>query len=96
MIWGHTALVWCPRREIGFGKKYSVGDEVIASVIDPELPNGEALLSLRKAAKEHGWDEIQKVVEEGKTIKVTPYEANRGGLLIEFEGVRGFMPVFAT
>ena len=82
-----------PRREIGFGKKYSVGDEVIASVIDPELPNGEALLSLRKAAKEHGWDEIQKVVEEGKTIKVTPYEANRGGLLIEFEGVRGFMPV---
>ena len=82
-----------PRREIGFGKKYNVGDEVIASVIDPELPNGQALLSLRKAAKERGWDEIQKVVEEGKTITVTPYEANRGGLLIEFEGVRGFMPV---
>ncbi|MDO4271627.1 MAG: S1 RNA-binding domain-containing protein [Candidatus Saccharibacteria bacterium] len=81
-----------PRREIGFGKKYNVGDEIIASVIDPELPSGSALLSLRKAAKERGWDEIQKVVEEGKTITVTPYEANRGGLLIEFEGVRGFMP----
>ena len=82
-----------PRREIGFGKKYNVGDEVVASVIDPELPNGQALLSLRKAAKERGWDEIQKVVEEGRTLTVTPYEANRGGLLIEFEGVRGFMPV---
>ena len=82
-----------PRREIGFGKKYAIGDEVVASVIDPELPNGEALLSLRKAAKERGWDEIQKVVEEGRTLTVTPYEANRGGLLIEFEGVRGFMPV---
>ena len=52
-----------PRREIGFGKKYNVGDEVVASVIDPELPNGQALLSLRKAAKERGWDEIQKVVD---------------------------------
>ena len=90
---GPHGLGLVPRREIGFGKKYNVGDEVIASVIDTELPNGNVLLSLRKAAKERGWDEIQKVVEEGKTITVTPYEANRGGLLIEFEGVRGFMPV---
>lgn len=81
------------RREIGFGKKYQVGDEVVVSVIDPEMPNGTPLISLRKAAKERSWDEIQKVVDEGKTITVIPYEANRGGLLIEFEGVRGFMPV---
>lgn len=82
-----------PRREIGFGKKYEVGDDVVASVIEPELADGDVLLSLRKAAKERGWDEIQKVVEDGKSIEVTPYDANRGGLLIEYEGVRGFMPV---
>ncbi len=82
-----------PRREIGFGKKYAVGDEVAASIVDSELDNGYVLLSLRKAAKDRGWDEIQKVVESGKSIEVTPYDANRGGLLIEYEGVRGFMPV---
>lgn len=82
-----------PRREIGFGKKYENGDEVVASVIEPELETGYALLSLRKAAKDRGWDEIQKIVEDGKSIEITPYDANRGGLLIEFEGVRGFMPV---
>lgn len=82
-----------PRREIGFGKKYEVGDDVVASVIESELADGDVLLSLRKAAKERGWDEIQKVVEDGKSIEVTPYDANRGGLLIEYEGVRGFMPV---
>ena len=82
-----------PRREIGFGKKHEVGEEVVASVVEPELPNGNVLLSLRKAAKERGWDEVAKVVDEGKTITVTPFDANRGGLLIEFEGVRGFMPV---
>jgi small subunit ribosomal protein S1 len=82
-----------PRREVGFGKKLEVGEDVTTSIVDPELDNGMMLLSLRKAAKEKGWDEIQKVTEEGKNIEVTPYDANRGGLLIEFEGVRGFMPV---
>lgn len=33
------------------------------------------------------------MVEADKTIQVTAYDANRGGLLIELEGVRGFMPV---
>lgn len=82
-----------PRREIGFGKKYEVAEAVSASIVEPELDNGYVLLSLRKAAKERGWDEIQKIIESGKSISVMPYDANRGGLLIEYEGVRGFMPV---
>jgi len=82
-----------PRREIGFGKKYEIGETVAVSVVEPELDNGHVLLSLRKAAKDRGWDEIQKVIEDGKSIEIVPYDANRGGLLIEYEGVRGFMPV---
>lgn len=82
-----------PRREIGFGKQLAVGDEVTASVVEAELENGYSLLSLRKAAKDRGWDEIQRVVDSGDIIEVTPYDANRGGLLIELEGVRGFLPV---
>lgn len=90
---GSYGIGQVPRREIGFGKSFAVGDEVVASVVEPEIPNGNVLLSLRKAAKERGWDEVQKIVDEGRTITVTPYDANRGGLLIELEGVRGFMPV---
>lgn len=82
-----------PRREIGFGKQLEKGDEVTASVVELELDNGYSLLSLRKAAKDRGWDEIQRVVDSGDIIDVTPYDANRGGLLIELEGVRGFLPV---
>lgn len=90
---GARGVGMVPRREIGFGKKYEAGDAVSASIVEPELDNGYVLLSLRKAAKERGWDEIQKIVESGKSIEVVPYDANRGGLLIEYEGVRGFMPV---
>ncbi len=82
-----------PRREVGFSKNYSEGDEVTASVVDTELDNGYSLLSLRKAAKDRGWDEVAERMEAGEIITITPYDANRGGLLVEYEGVRGFLPV---
>lgn len=82
-----------PRREIGYGQKLEVGQEVVASVVDPEIEDGQALLSLRKAAKDRGWDEVKALFEKGETIEITPYDANRGGLLVELEGVRGFLPV---
>ncbi len=82
-----------PRREVGFSRALNIGDEVTASVIDTELEGGMSLLSLRKAAKERGWDEVLAKLEAGEIIEVTPYDANRGGLLVEFEGVRGFLPV---
>jgi small subunit ribosomal protein S1 len=82
-----------PRREVGFSKKYETGDEVSASIVDTELDNGYSLLSLRKAAKDRGWDEVVAKLEAGEIITITPYDANRGGLLVEYEGVRGFLPV---
>lgn len=82
-----------PRREVGFSKQYVEGDEVTASVVEVELDNGYSLLSMRKAAKDRGWEEVSAKLEAGETIVVTPYDANRGGLLVEYEGVRGFMPV---
>ena len=62
-------------------------------MIEPELENGYSLLSLRKAAKERGWDEVAAKLESGEIITVVPYDANRGGMLVEYEGVRGFLPV---
>jgi len=82
-----------PRREVGYSRNLSVGDSVSASIVDPELENGQVLLSLRKAAKDRGWDELTVKMEAGKIIEVSPYDANRGGLLVEYDGVRGFLPV---
>lgn len=82
------------RREIGHGNRdLNKGDDIIASVLEPELDEGYVLLSLRKAAKDRGWDVLQSAFEKGEIIEVKPYDANRGGLLIEAEGIRGFLPV---
>lgn len=95
-IWvdlGAHGIGLVPRREIGFVRNLGEGDSVTASVVDTEMDEGYALLSLRKAAKDRGWDEIKRIFEAGETIEVNAYDANRGGLLIELEGIRGFLPV---
>ena len=82
-----------PRREASFAKNLEVGGEVTASVIEAEMDDGYVLLSLRKAVKDKGWDEITARLSSAETVEVTPYDANRGGLLVEYEGIRGFLPV---
>ncbi len=82
-----------PRREVSMSNNYTEGDEVTASVVEVELDNGYSLLSMRKAARDRGWDEVAAKLESGEIVTVTPYDANRGGLLAEYEGVRGFLPV---
>lgn len=90
---GAQGVGFVPRREVGFSRALAEGDEVTASIVDPELDNGYSLLSLRKAAKDRGWEEVAVKQESGDIIEVTPYDANRGGMLVEYEGVRGFLPV---
>ena len=82
-----------PRREASYVRNLNVGDEVTASVIEAEMDDGYVLLSLRKAVKDKGWDEIQAKLDNAETVEVVPFDANRGGLLVEYEGIRGFLPV---
>ena len=43
--------------------------------------------------KDKGWDEILAKLEAAEVVEVVPCDANRGGLLVEYEGIRGFLPV---
>jgi small subunit ribosomal protein S1 len=81
------------RREIGHGQQLEDGQTVTVSVVDPELDEGYALLSMKRAVKDRGWDELQRIFDSNEIVEVTPYDANRGGLLVELEGIRGFLPV---
>ncbi len=79
------------RREAG--QDLEEGATINASVIDPELDEGYALLSMKRAVKDRGWGELEKLFEDQSITEVIPYDANRGGLLVELEGIRGFLPV---
>ena len=74
-------------------KDMQVGDVVSASVLDPEDEGGYVILSLKKVAKEKGWNELEERFKNKEVFGIVPFDANKGGMLIEIDGVRGFLPV---
>ncbi|MBI4836635.1 MAG: S1 RNA-binding domain-containing protein [Candidatus Abawacabacteria bacterium] len=77
----------------GTMKTVKVGDKVRVVVIGDENEEGQLLLSLRRASQENTWNKFQKDYQTGKVIDVVVMEANKGGLLMEIDGIRGFIPV---
>jgi small subunit ribosomal protein S1 len=69
------------------------GDLLEALVVDPENQDGYVILSLKRASREKVWIELEERMRTGEIITVSAFDANKGGLLIEVDGIRGFLPV---
>ena len=74
-------------------KELRVGDEVKAVVVEDENDHGMVVLSLKKASQANAWDRFEKAYKDGEIIEVTVNEANKGGLLLDVDGIKGFIPV---
>jgi small subunit ribosomal protein S1 len=70
-----------------------VGDTVFVVVTQPEGRSEHALLSLNRARSERGWTTVQTASESGAIITTKVVEVNRGGLVGDVEGLRGFIPL---
>ncbi len=70
-----------------------LGEKVSAYVIEGENEEGYIVLSLRKANQEKTWKKFLDAYEKQEVITVKANEANKGGLLLEIDGIKGFIPV---
>lgn len=70
-----------------------VGDKVRAVVLNPESEEGFAVLSLRRQRKKKAWQQVTKAQEQDEPLKVVVTDLTRGGVLADFGGVRGFIPL---
>jgi len=70
----------------------NVGDKITAFVISSEGEGGQALLSMRKAGGEVRWQSLTDKMNKAESVEVRGIEANRGGLVVEQDGLRGFIP----
>ncbi len=73
-------------------KKLSIGDKVSAKVVDQSHKDGYIELSLKEAKQALVWGEALDAVKEKKVIEVLVQEANKGGLIISWQGIQGFLP----
>jgi len=74
-------------------KELAVGQEISALVLDPENEDGFVELSLKEAHLEKIWKDLQTKRQNDEVITVKVMEANRGGLVVRFSDLIGFLPV---
>ncbi|MBI5412205.1 S1 RNA-binding domain-containing protein [Candidatus Peregrinibacteria bacterium] len=78
---------------LGTSRDLKEGDIVKAVVVERENADGMVVLSLRRASQANTWDRFEKAFKDGEVIEVMVNEANKGGLLLDLDGIKGFIPV---
>ncbi len=70
----------------------SVGDTILVFVVQPENQEGHAVVSIDRARQEKSWRRLQELHEANEVIEAEVTNYNKGGLLVNLDGVRGFVP----
>ena len=67
--------------------------KVMVYIVHPETADGQILLSLDKARGEQGWLTLQERFDSGEAFEAEVSGFNKGGLLVNVEGVNAFVPL---
>lgn len=70
----------------------NVGDVVKARVISEESKDGFPVVSMRKFFEKGKWDIVNEKKEKEEDIEVIAGEYGKGGVFIDFMGIRGVIP----
>lgn len=73
--------------------RLKIGDTILVYVLQPESAEGQIILSLDRARGERGWRVLQQRFEEGESFEAEVTGYNKGGLLVNVEGVNAFVPL---
>ncbi len=73
--------------------KIKPGDEFVVKIIGPEDKKGFIPVSLKAATEDIIWDELKKLHDKKESVRLKVMSANKGGLMFNFQGIAGFMPV---
>jgi len=70
-----------------------VGEKVLVFVVQPESQEGQIILSLDRARGEQGWRVLQDYMDQNQAFEGYVTGSNKGGLLVNVEGVNAFVPL---
>ena len=73
-------------------KKIALGDTIKAKVVDTENEDGYIELSLKEAKQALTWSEAEKAIKAKTVMDLEIKDANKGGLILEWQGIAGFLP----
>jgi small subunit ribosomal protein S1 len=73
-------------------KNVNVGDTIKGKIVERENENGYIELSLKEARQALVWSDAEKAMKSEETLELLVKEANKGGLIVEWQGIAGFLP----
>lgn len=81
------------RDGLGADVKLKIGAAVTATLMSFENEDGYIELSIREASYEKSWEDIEHKLTNREVVTTKVAEANKGGVMIEVNGIVGFLPV---
>ena len=69
-----------------------IGTEVYVSVIRTPLGDDDLLVSLSRGLDHETWVKAEEMAKNNDLIELEVIDQNRGGLLVAYENLRGFIP----
>jgi small subunit ribosomal protein S1 len=82
-----------PASGYGSFNELHLNDKVLVYVIQPESSEGHAVLSLKRANTERQWRIAEEQYKNGELLKARVIDYNKGGLIVDVAGIRGFVPI---
>ena len=70
----------------------NIGDTITAKVVETENEHGYIELSLKEARQALIWTDAEDAIRKKTLLELTVKEANKGGLIVEWQGIAGFLP----
>jgi len=73
-------------------KKINVGDVVAGKIVSLSNKDGYIEISLKEARQALIWSEAEDAIRDKKIFELPVQEANKGGLILSWQGISGFLP----
>src|SRR6266700_2882630 len=82
-----------PANGYGSFNELHIDDKILVYVMQPETPDGHALLSLKRAHAERQWRIADQQYRDNELLQARVIDYNKGGLIVDVAGIRGFVPI---
>jgi small subunit ribosomal protein S1 len=78
--------------KLGDDITFEIGEEIPVMVVQPEDADGNLVVSVSQARQSKDWTKAEELLERDEIWEGPITDANRGGLIVPFGHLRGFVP----
>lgn len=95
---GAKSLAFLPRQEASLSatadltQLLPLQEEREFLIVREQNADGQVMLSLRQLALKQAWDSLLELQASNQTLTVRVTGTNKGGLIVDAQGLRGFIP----